>query len=538
MLGELKNTTMKKSLMIPAMGNLFLFGIMIVLMLFSFASFDHVTAQIVTDFKVNDDNTTYNKFNAAVDVDEKGNFIVVWDDRRRSIGTTSYINVYAQKFNTNGIPIGENFIVNENLDSAGFPSITVTANGNFAIVWRELNGVIPNLYFRLFGSNCIPFTPPIIINDTLTGDFSPVKIGVGSDGIFVVTWKDRIGLSTTYSIKYQRFDSFGNKLGQNFWVNNYTNTTKDSPAITVRREGSFIITWHEYRIQNHNPYVFMQMFDPEGNPIDSNRQVSEFTEPIDYHDIPNISSDSAGNFIITWSDSRGGIFPWNRKYAQAYNKNGEKIGNNFRLLEILESAGNVTVKLKDGRFLFGTNYEQSFGTLRGVFQRYDSSYTKIGGTYNLSTQSPGSRQAYTDAKVFEDRIINVWTDHRNGNADIYCNIYSFNNPDSVVNINPISQTIPESFKLHQNFPNPFNPLTMIRFDIPDYGVVKLSVHDALGREVATLVNENLQAGAYQYQFATNNYYLGSGIYLFKLEFSDLMSKNIYLLETKKAVLIK
>lgn len=75
--------------------------------------------------------------------------------------------------------------------------------------------------------------------------------------------------------------------------------------------------------------------------------------------------------------------------------------------------------------------------------------------------------------------------------------------------------IPVEFKLSQNYPNPFNPTTKISFAIPVSGFVTLRVYDILGKEVATLINENMNAGNYIFEFNTDN--LTSGVYFYKLE---------------------
>jgi predicted acyl esterase len=74
-----------------------------------------------------------------------------------------------------------------------------------------------------------------------------------------------------------------------------------------------------------------------------------------------------------------------------------------------------------------------------------------------------------------------------------------------------------SFKLGTNFPNPFNPSTKIKFEIPSSfsGLVTLKIYDGLGREVATLVNDNLPAGIHEAEF--NGVNLSSGIYYYKLQ---------------------
>jgi len=103
-----------------------------------------------------------------------------------------------------------------------------------------------------------------------------------------------------------------------------------------------------------------------------------------------------------------------------------------------------------------------------------------------------------------------------------------------VGITPISSQIPKSFSLSQNYPNPFNPSTKIHFEVPltkgDLGgFVKIIVYDALGKEVSTLVNENLKPGSYEAEW--NAFNEPSGIYFYKLTAQGYS-------ETKKMILIK
>jgi hypothetical protein len=88
---------------------------------------------------------------------------------------------------------------------------------------------------------------------------------------------------------------------------------------------------------------------------------------------------------------------------------------------------------------------------------------------------------------------------------------------------------PNDFYLAQNYPNPFNPTTRIDFVIKENGLTSLKVYDLLGREVATLVNENLQAGTYYAEFNGSN--LPSGIYFYQLQAGNFV-------QTRKMILLK
>jgi hypothetical protein len=81
--------------------------------------------------------------------------------------------------------------------------------------------------------------------------------------------------------------------------------------------------------------------------------------------------------------------------------------------------------------------------------------------------------------------------------------------------------LPHQAQLHQNYPNPFNPSTRIGFSLPagqagiqESGFVSLKVYDVLGREVATLVNEQLTPGIYERTFNAEG--LTSGVYFYRI----------------------
>ncbi|MCB0725567.1 MAG: T9SS type A sorting domain-containing protein [Ignavibacteriae bacterium] len=88
-------------------------------------------------------------------------------------------------------------------------------------------------------------------------------------------------------------------------------------------------------------------------------------------------------------------------------------------------------------------------------------------------------------------------------------------------INQISSQIPDGFSLHQNYPNPFNPSTNIAFDIAKNGFVQLKIYDITGREVSTLVNQDLKPGSYSYCWNPEN--LSSGIYFYILKTGSFIS---------------
>ena len=94
--------------------------------------------------------------------------------------------------------------------------------------------------------------------------------------------------------------------------------------------------------------------------------------------------------------------------------------------------------------------------------------------------------------------------------------------------------VPETFTLHQNFPNPFNPITTLSYDLPKDSDVRLTVYDMLGQEVITLVNSNQQAGFKSVQWNATDPMgrpVSAGVYLYKIEAEEFA-------QTRKMVLLK
>ena len=135
-------------------------------------------------------------------------------------------------------------------------------------------------------------------------------------------------------------------------------------------------------------------------------------------------------------------------------------------------------------------------------------------------------------------------------SDVASNFY---NTNYTIGINTLSTEIPSDFSLEQNYPNPFNPVTNIEFSIPVVDsrpdkpgykethirgndrlggnpLVVIKIFDLLGREVKTLVNENMQPGTYQVSFDVAG--LSSGVYFYSM---IIDGKNF---STKKLVLLK
>ena len=134
--------------------------------------------------------------------------------------------------------------------------------------------------------------------------------------------------------------------------------------------------------------------------------------------------------------------------------------------------------------------------------------------------------------------IHIFTQNNIGTAFIQVQIGTFRNPNDRTIIDYIATTDPSvdveeefnlnSYELEQNYPNPFNPSTQINYNVGEGGLVKLSVYNILGIEVATLVNEYKTAGSHQVSFDGNN--LSSGVYIYNLSVNNYTKTRKMILE--------
>ena len=94
--------------------------------------------------------------------------------------------------------------------------------------------------------------------------------------------------------------------------------------------------------------------------------------------------------------------------------------------------------------------------------------------------------------------------------------------------------LPNNFLIHQNFPNPFNPITTIRYELPEDSFVDVTVYDMIGNVVRNLINTNQSSGYKSIKWdATNNQGepVSAGVYLYTIQTGDFV-------DTKKMILLK
>ncbi|MBX7047324.1 MAG: T9SS type A sorting domain-containing protein [Ignavibacteria bacterium] len=188
-----------------------------------------------------------------------------------------------------------------------------------------------------------------------------------------------------------------------------------------------------------------------------------------------------------------------------------------------------TFSIPSWTYMRGMGFNPDNGYFFNTANKLHFGYLYNNKTYFSSSSDAGISWSYDtipDFSIKDMYFINERTGYSVGANGLVAKTV---NGGGTVGIKSISSETPKSFKLHQNFPNPFNPTTTITFDVARSGTIKLEVFDLLGKQIETMINEALQQGTYEISFDATH--LSSGIYYYKL-----VSDNYTM--TKKMVVSK
>jgi len=260
-------------------------------------------------------------------------------------------------------------------------------------------------------------------------------------------------------------------------------------------------------------------------------------------------SDNAENGTSRWTRSGTGtladttfIDPYegSKNFSDSRYGNAKNSSNSyFTLIDTVNLTGSANPRIE---FAIKWAMESTYDYIRlQASTNFGTTWINLPGRY---TKTVSGQPSYTDIKHWKNEQINLtpyigqklkirfnfFTDGGvPGDGYYFDNFRVVNYIDTITSVNSISSSVPDKFRLEQNYPNPFNPSTHLEFGISDLGFVSLRVFDALGKEVAVLVNENLSPGIYEAVFDGSNY--PSGIYYYKLEAESFS-------EVRKMILLK
>lgn len=137
----------------------------------------------------------------------------------------------------------------------------------------------------------------------------------------------------------------------------------------------------------------------------------------------------------------------------------------------------------------------------------------------------------TDSSAFNLHSISgqVLIDQASNNSYFVYSGFLYTGGSIVTGLDDLFADLPQTFELYQNFPNPFNPATTIKWALPNSAVVKIDVYNLLGQHMATLLDESRPAGIHLVNFNAGHF--SSGVYFYTIQAADFW-------KVKKMMLLK
>ena len=192
---------------------------------------------------------------------------------------------------------------------------------------------------------------------------------------------------------------------------------------------------------------------------------------------------------------------------------GVAVGNNGKIIRTSNGGTNWVFANCSNTEMF---YSVSCGANAPFYVTYNWYAVGASGKIFKSTDNGANFYQLTSgvtASLYEVECVSKDTVYICGSGGTI--LRSYNGGGSFVGIQNVNNEIPSEFSLSQNYPNPFNPVTKISFAVPQASNVKITVYDALGKVVRTLIDEYTAAGSYTLDLEAND--LSGGIYFCRME---------------------
>jgi subtilisin family serine protease len=319
------------------------------------------------------------------------------------------------------ISLIEEFQVNTYADYfQEFPSVAGLAGGGFVVTW-DSRGILAgstDVYGQRFDLAGNPVGGEFLVNTYSDDNQENSAVAGLAGGGFVVTWESKDQDGNNYGVYGQRFDSAGDPVGGEFQVNTHTNFRQEHPAVAGLVGGGFVVTWDSDLQDGNGDGIYGQVFDSSGDPVGGEFQVNTHSDG--YQDNPAVAGLSGGGFVVTWESgnqdgSGDGV------YGQVFDSAADPLGEEFQVntYTSMSQKQSAVAALSGGGFVVTwTSFEQD-GDGDGVYgQVFDSAGNTVNGEFQVSTYSDDDQQYPSVAALSSGGFAVLWESYgQDGNSE-------------------------------------------------------------------------------------------------------------------------
>ncbi|MDZ8109755.1 MAG: putative Ig domain-containing protein [Nostoc sp. DedQUE12a] len=339
----------------------------------------------MTEFKVNT-YITNNQSNSTVAMDNTGDFVIVWTSEGQDGSGTG---IYAQRYNSAGVAQGNEFKVNTYMtNSQSNPTVAMDADGDFVISWQSKdpneNGFSYAIYAQRYNSAGVPIGSEFQVNTYTNSKQDNPTIAIDADGDFVIAWTSYAQDGSGFGIYAQRYNSAGVAQGSEFQVNTYTDNHQYNPTVAMDADGDFIISWTSYGQDGYGNGIYARRYNSAGVAQGSEFQVNTYT---DYSQVnPSVGMDVDGDFVISWQSygQDGSLYGI---YARRYNSAGVAQSSEFKVNNYTDNDQlHAAVAMDDdGDFVISWTSSGQDGSGSGLYaRRYNSSGVAVENEFRVN----------------------------------------------------------------------------------------------------------------------------------------------------------
>ena len=340
------------------------------------------------EFQVNT-RTADSQNRATAAIDDAGAFVIVWESTAQD-GEGD--GVFARRFDAAGVALAFEFQINSfTFSDQARANVAREANGDFVVAWSSSfqDGSDYGVFLRRFNSSGIGIGAELQVNTfTENAQLGP-QVAMDADGDFVVVWVgSRDGDS--FGVFGRRFASGGSPLASEFQVNAHTLDTQTSPAIAMNRGGAFVVAWQSYNQDGAGQGIFGRRFTSGGTGYG---EFKANTHTIDDQSQPAVGMRGDGAFVVTWHSEGGQDGDGTGVFARRFFSAGGAITNDFQVnVQALGEQTYPAVGVRDnGDIVIAWSGTEQDGDSNGVFaRRFTSSGAASGGETQINVYTPGS----------------------------------------------------------------------------------------------------------------------------------------------------
>jgi len=281
-----------------------------------------------------------------------GGFVIVWESM--GIIAEGKRAVCGQLYDSTGLEVGDEFVVNEEFYDCRNPGVAMDAAGDFVVVWLR-NRSSKLVTARLYHSDGTAKAEPFEVNTVRINSLTCPSIALSDEGHFVVAWDGDPDRESLDDIHAQRYKPNGTAVGEQFVVNTTLAGPQQNPQVAMNNRGRFIILWDSKIDPNINERdIFAQRYDIAGGPLGDEFQVNTYIT--DDQKRPSVAIGQNRNYVMAWQsygqDGSGyGIFGNSGQMVGSadFNSDGLVNFNDYCILaeEWLKSVEPLTADLID-----------------------------------------------------------------------------------------------------------------------------------------------------------------------------------------------